>query len=177
MMTALAVIVVVGILAWAFINQKKEETPTSASSSIPARASRDNGEVETDRKTAPSWVAPADIKTPNRLQKVDPEGKDELSLFIQEITYRRKDYYYRATLASGQDFAVGVSPPYPWLDVIARTRRKGEKGGLYTGPYDICGFHAVESRWAHSDGPPGALEIRKILADHFGTPEKIGRFR
>lgn len=122
--------------------------------------------------------AKVNIKTPTALPEIDFSSSDELSKFVQGIGDKfRKERYYRASLASGQDFGVGVSGGCPWLDIIARNRRKGEKGGFYTGPYEISGFHVVESRWAYSDGPPGAMEIRKLLSEHFGTPEKIGRFK
>jgi hypothetical protein len=37
------------------------------------------------------------------------------------------------TRGSGDPFAVGYTAGEDWLDVITRTRRKGEKGGTFTG--------------------------------------------
>jgi hypothetical protein len=129
---------------------------------------------------AAKWgIRPAkdNFKSPDGLQKIDISVSNELNETINDQpTKFIKNNYYLFKLTSGQEFAVGISLDNPWLDVVARGRRKGEKDGLYTGPYSTHGFHAEESRWSYGSGPPGATEIRKLLHESFGTPEKRGRF-
>jgi hypothetical protein len=86
--------------------------------------------------------------------------------------YTKKDHYYRLTLASGEEFAVGATVDEAWLDVITRKRRKGERAGLFTGAYDCFGYSIIEGRWSYGEGPPGAGEIRRLLARHFGAKER-----
>jgi hypothetical protein len=111
-------------------------------------------------------VAPAE-----RLEVIDLEAEGELEDAIR-AQYRKKQAYYRLHLASGQPFAVGHSPGDDWLDVIARKRRKGEKGGEYAGPYGDYGYSVVEGRWSYGEAPPGATEVREAMAGAFGAKRR-----
>ena len=91
---------------------------------------------------------------------------DELVEFVRS-QYRQKASYYALELASGERIAVGHTPGEGWLDVAARKRRRGETRGVYTGPYAMFGYSCSEGRWSHGEGPPGASEIRGLLAEHF----------
>lgn len=125
-------------------------------------------EVKHDR-----WHTDIELKTPIGLQELNLDAEDELSKFVKEIPLEeRKEHYFRANLVPGHDIGIGVTRGRVWIDVISRKRRGGEKQGAFTGSYTISGFHITESRWSYGDGPPGALIIRKLLADHFGTPER-----
>lgn len=68
-----------------------------------------------------------------------------------------------AELESGVRFAVSRVPGSDWVNVITRTRRKGEKGGHFSGPYGEFGFSVSENRWSYGSGPPAAAEIRQAL--------------
>ncbi len=101
----------------------------------------------------------------------------ELAEFVSK-QYRGKPVYYEATLASGESIAIGLDPEAPeWLDIITRKRKSGEKGGVFSGPYDVFGFSVNERRWSYGEGPPGAGEIRGILHREFGVGERVGRFQ
>lgn len=147
---------------------------------VPEQAALDPLVLEAIGFDAAKWeIRPAkdNFKSPKGLHKLDISVQNELNEIINnQPTKFIKDNYYLFNLASGQEFAVGISLINPWVDVIARGRKKGEKNGLYTAQYGIHGFHAEESRWSFGSGPPGATEIRKLLHEHFGTPEKRGRF-
>ena len=103
------------------------------------------------------------------LPVIDPRDAGQLQTYIRNIDpTHKKETYYVAQLASGADFGIGVTPGYPWLDIITRTRRKGEKGGVFTGEYAEFGFNVDRRGWSYGDGPPCAREIRQILAKHTG---------
>lgn len=54
-----------------------------------------------------------------------------------------------------------------WVNVFTRTRRKGEKDGLYSGPYGEFGYSISGKRWSYGSGPPGAKEIKERLQNLF----------
>ncbi len=125
-------------------------------------------EIKHDR-----WHTDIELKTPVDLQELNIDAGDELSNFVKNIpSEERKEHYYRATIVPGHDIGIGVTRGKIWIDVISRDRRSGEKQGAFTGPYAISGFHITESRWSYGAGPPGAMIIRKFLAEQFGTPER-----
>jgi len=105
------------------------------------------------------------------LREDDP---DELA---QHVTrkHTKKEKYYRAELPSGREIALGVTPDEDWIDVVARKQRKRERGNNASGPFATFGFHVVEGRWLNGQGPPGASELRTVLAMHFGTPTRALR--
>lgn len=157
---ALVVVVVV------FVTRSRS-TPTMHSSNNTQQDTNES-EVKHDR-----WHTDIELKTPIGLQELDIYAGDELSNFVKEIpSEERKEHYFRATIVPGHDIGIGVTRGRIWIDVISRDRRNGEKQGAFTGPYAIAGFHIIESRWSYGAGPPGAMIIRKFLAEHFGTPER-----
>lgn len=74
-----------------------------------------------------------------------------------------KDQFYRARLESGEYVFFAASKDDPWVEVFARTRKQGEKGGTYTGDYAHYGFSVDKSEWSCGEAPPGAREIRKMM--------------
>ena len=78
---------------------------------------------------------------------------------------RAKLHFVTGTLSSGAAVLIGYSPDDPWIDVYSRKRRKGDRGGVYTGEYDCFGFNVDRNGWSFGDGPPGAREIRAMLKE------------
>jgi hypothetical protein len=111
------------------------------------------------------------IAPPSDLEVLDTSRRGELEDEVRDQA-RRKETYYRLTLASGERLAVGYTAGDDWLDVITRKRKKGEKGGRFTGPYDVFGYNMTAGRWSYGEGPAGAGEIRKLLAGAFGAKER-----
>lgn len=118
------------------------------------------------KPTEPRTIAPADD-----LPEIDTRVRGELEEAIRR-QYRKTDAYYRLRMASGEVFAVGFTEGEPWLDVFTRKRRKGEKGGVYTGPYDDFGYDALDGRWSYGESPPRAAEIRELIARSFGAKQR-----
>lgn len=77
--------------------------------------------------------------------------------------YRKKYFYYQVTLPSGSQIALGIDVESPWIDVLARKCRRGERAGGCTGDYASYGFDRHARRWSYGSGPVGAGEIRDIL--------------
>lgn len=129
-------------------------------------ATRNRPPASTTRTDKPRTISPA-----SGLEEIDLRGEGELEETIRR-QYRKKDTYYRLHMASGEALAVGFTEGEPWLDVIARKRRKGEKGGVYTGPFDHFGYDALDGRWSYGESPPGAGELRDLIARSFGAKRK-----
>lgn len=83
---------------------------------------------------------------------------------------RAKTNFVTGTLSSGAAVLIGSSPDDPWIDVYSRKRKKGDRGGVYTGDYDCFGFNVERNGWSFGDGPPGAREIRSMLKELLGSP-------
>ena len=93
-----------------------------------------------------------------------PDGWSEVHHAIISRSFGMfKDRYFIIPLNSGIEIALGYEDDYSWLDVFARSRRTGEKKGLYTGRYHRYGFNYLGPRWSYGEGPPGAMEIRRII--------------
>jgi hypothetical protein len=114
---------------------------------------------------------PRTIAPTSAIEEIDPTAEGELEEEVRRA-YTRKETYFRLQRASGQAFAVGYSEGSEWLDVITRKRRKGDKAGLFTGAYEHFGYDGAEGRWSYGEGPPGALELRRLLAHHLGAKER-----
>lgn len=50
-----------------------------------------------------------------------------------------------------------------WLNVYARSKRKGERISEASGAIKSYGWNTVDRRWAYGEAPPGARELRAIL--------------
>ena len=70
----------------------------------------------------------------------------------------------RTELSSGEYVYFGTKQDREWIDVYARGRRKSDVRGKYTGNYGKFGFNIIEKKWSFGSAPPGAGEIRAILA-------------
>ena len=70
----------------------------------------------------------------------------------------------RTKLSSGEYIYFGKRNSRDWVDVYARGRRKGDVRGKYTGNYGRYGFNMAGKNWSFGSAPPGAREIRTILA-------------
>lgn len=78
---------------------------------------------------------------------------------------RAKLHFVIGTLSSGAAVLIGSSPDDPWIDVYSRKRRRGDRGGVYTGDHDCFGFNVERNGWSFGNGPPGAREIRPMLKE------------
>jgi hypothetical protein len=74
-----------------------------------------------------------------------------------------QDSYFRGVLPSGEAVYFGVKPANTYIEVWARTRRKGEKAGVFTGPYKNFSFHPPRNRWSYASAPPGTSDIRPMI--------------
>lgn len=75
-----------------------------------------------------------------------------------------------ALLPSGQ--RIGIERNFgEEVKVYARSRRRGDTGGIYTGRYRCFRFDCQERRWVDGKPPPGARQIRNFLRPFF----EIGR--
>ena len=81
----------------------------------------------------------------------------------------------RTKLSSGEYEYFGKRNSRDWVDVYARSRRKGDVRGKYTGNYGKYGFNMVMKNWSFGAAPPGAREIRAILAAIYLTRDKMAR--
>lgn len=126
------------------------------------------------------WVFGRGVSTVGRrrvrLPVIASEDADELAAYIAD-EHKKKDTYYRAQLASGQELAFGVTAGDDWVDIISRKRKRGEKDGHFTGKFATFGFSFSEARWSYGEGPPGAAEIRTLIRDELGGPSRVGRFQ
>jgi len=59
-----------------------------------------------------------------------------------------------------------------WVNIYARTVRKGERIGNASGKYRQFGWSTAEWRWAYGKSPPGGGELREILGVMFPSPLK-----
>jgi hypothetical protein len=101
------------------------------------------------------------MRAPERLL-LEPISVSELP--ISEAYGQAKARHFRARLASGEFVYFGFTAGIEWIDVYARRRRAGEKEGRFTGPYACYGFSRSSQRWSFGSGPPGAAEIRVLVA-------------
>lgn len=75
-----------------------------------------------------------------------------------------------ALLPSGQRIGIERNSGEE-VKVYARSRRRGDTGGIYTGRYRSFRFDCQERRWVDGKPPPGARQIRNFLRPFF----EIGR--
>lgn len=70
---------------------------------------------------------------------------------------------YRATVSTNRSVVLGITPADPWIDVFARTFRRGDQHGDLSGPYATYGFNAREHSWSYGSVPVGAGELRRLF--------------
>lgn len=80
---------------------------------------------------------------------------------IAESGARAEDFVL-ALLPSGQLIGIERNSDEE-VEVYARSRRRGDTGGIYTGRYRSFRFDCRERRWIDGKPPPGARQIRNIL--------------
>lgn len=80
------------------------------------------------------------------------------------LSVKSKNEIKEFELNSGQKIYICKDKNNPvWVNVIARKRKKGEKGGIYTGDFETYSFNLLEKRWSHGTGPDGSSEIKNFL--------------
>ena len=51
----------------------------------------------------------------------------------------------------------------PWVNIHARTKRKGERIANATGSIEQTGWNVIEQRWSYGQGPIGSRELTPIM--------------
>jgi hypothetical protein len=91
---------------------------------------------------------------------------DLLTTFLKEHNPARR--LLQARLRSGKIIVIGRTPGAEWIDVYTHRRKKGERGGNFSGGYDRYGFNLQEKRWSFGRPPAAAGEIRELIANFVG---------
>lgn len=108
---------------------------------------------------------------PPALPPIEGPGDPDLDAFLTRQIHRRS-YYFRTTLQSGQEIAVGYSPEEDWVDVAARRRLWRDEAEPAEGPYEEFSYHMRQGRWSFGAEPPNAAEISGVLLSHLGDPAR-----
>lgn len=66
---------------------------------------------------------------------------------------------------SSPEVAISLSQSKEWINVYAHSLRKKERIANASGPIKEYGWSIPEQRWSYGDAPPGARELRKLLAE------------
>lgn len=82
---------------------------------------------------------------------------------LELLNYGAKKNCLTVVPSKGMTFYISYDDSTPWIDVVSRKRKKGEKGILLTGGYERFGFNRIENRWSYGDGPPGASFVKHVL--------------
>lgn len=131
---------------------------------------RSRGKAPQSRQVSRTEARPKGTVLPPLDGGSDPQLEDFLSR-----QYRKRRYYFRAKLSSGQVIGVGHTPHEDWVDVAARRQIGGEKSGPHPGPYEAFGYHVRQGRWSFGSRPPEAHEISRILSSYLGAREQQPR--
>ena len=73
------------------------------------------------------------------------------------------DVIVRGKLSSGEPVYFGSRHERAWMDVYARSRRKGDAPGKYTGGFRKYGFNRAYRKWSVGTARPGARESSGII--------------
>jgi len=92
---------------------------------------------------------------------------EELSVAILRFGANRKTLR-RFENKNGVAFALSTEPLGEWVDVATRKKRVGEKGGAYSGEYDVYGYNPSEKRWSYGEVPAGAIAIKSAIRYELG---------
>ena len=87
---------------------------------------------------------------------------DELSRAVLKFGANRKTLR-RLENKAGVAFALSTDTWAEWVDVVTRKKRVGEKGGAYSGEYDVYGYNNSEKRWSYGEAPAGARAIKSAI--------------
>ena len=70
---------------------------------------------------------------------------------------------FTVTTEKSQVFLLTAGRNPDWINVLGRTRRKGEQAHQASGPIREFGWCISERRWSYGEGPPGARELRRLM--------------
>ncbi|WP_367278628.1 SWIM zinc finger family protein [uncultured Sulfitobacter sp.] len=70
---------------------------------------------------------------------------------------------FTVTTERSQVFLLTAGRNPDWINVLGRTRRKGEQAHQASGSIREFGWCISERRWSYGEGPPGARELRRLM--------------
>ena len=72
---------------------------------------------------------------------------------------------WRFELESAPAVLLATSASSEWVDVLARTKRGGERISQASGKIQRFGWNVREQRWSYGEGPPGSRELTPRLRE------------
>ena len=72
---------------------------------------------------------------------------------------------WRIELESAPAVVLATSASSEWVDVLARTKRRGERIIEASGEIQSFGWNVREQRWSYGEGPPGSRELTSRLRE------------
>jgi hypothetical protein len=72
---------------------------------------------------------------------------------------------WRIELDSAPAVVLATSAGSEWVDVLARTKRSGERISEASGKIQRFGWNVREQRWSYGEGPPGSRELTPRLRE------------
>jgi len=91
---------------------------------------------------------------------------DKESEWVQEIAalgFGGPTKAWRIALTSAPAVLVTASPGGEWVNVLARTTKKGERINEASGPIRSYGWNVEADRWSYGEGPAGARELTPVM--------------
>jgi len=80
---------------------------------------------------------------------------------------------WRIELESAPAVVLATSASSEWVDVLARTKQRGEKISEASGKIESFGWNVREQRWSYGEGPPGSRELRSVFKRYDGSPRSL----
>ncbi len=89
---------------------------------------------------------------------------NEWTQVIADNGYGGHERAWLIHLRTAPPVLVAVAPgKSEWVDVFARTLRKGERIANASGPIQRSGWNVKEDRWSYGKGPIGARELTPVM--------------
>jgi hypothetical protein len=91
---------------------------------------------------------------------------DHESAWVQEIAaldFGGPTKAWRIALTSAPAVLVTSASGREWVNVLARTTKKGERINQASGPIRSYGWNVEADRWSYGEGPAGARELTPVM--------------